>query len=301
MLFSISKNRQTIHETLLVLARKAPVADRPKIEALQLSIREINLIEDLIVNLEPVEAFTKTICSDNKVIGARFVLGYFQLLKFFKREDDYKYLNEVRLFRALFRCNLPRRVKLEDEDFVQAMLDPNCKQSELFHSYISKENCSVLLSHHVDLFNCSAAAAEANADAGLMVADSAGSPQEQDQQGSVFSMISSLEDEYDVSAPTVVNNSEVLAYLNSARERVEPAAYWRKHSNNSLSKIFRKYGCILNSTATSERTFSRTGLIDQKKRANLLARNLQAIIFVYENHSICRDSLELFQDSDQPN
>ena len=48
-------------------------------------------------------------------------------------------------------------------------------------------------------------------------------------------MISSLEDEYDVSAPTVVNNSEVLAYLNSARERVEPAAYWRKHSNNSLS------------------------------------------------------------------
>lgn len=296
MLLSISKNRQVIHEVLLVIARKASPRDRPKFEALQLTIREINLIDELIVNLEPIEVYTKMICSDNKVIGARFVLGYFQLLKFFKREDDCKFLDEIRLFRALFRSNLPRRVKLEDEDFVQAMLDPNCKQSDLFTGYISKENCSVLLSHHVDLFNGSAAEAAANAEAALLVGG-----EEQDQQGSVFSMISSLEDEYEVAAPAVVNNSEVVAYLSSARERVDPEAYWKKHNSNSLSKLFRKYGCILNSTATSERTFSRTGMIDQKRRANLLAQNLQAIIFVHENYSICKDSLELVRDPEEPN
>ena len=203
-------------EALLILARNANDADQAQITSLELTLRELTLIEQLIKQLTPVEVFTKSVCSDNGVMGGRFIAGYFTLVQFFKQTGDQQYLPEIRLFRAFFRLNLPRRVPLCDEDFVQAMLDPNCKKSDLFHDYISKDSCTALLNEFTERFNGNAAEAAADLAAGLNV---------QDQSNSVYSMITSLEDEHELPPFETVNNAEILAYLNSPRELKEPTEY----------------------------------------------------------------------------
>lgn len=186
----------------------------------------------------------------------------------------------------LFRTNLPRRVPLQDEDFIQAMLDPNCKASNLFNRYISTDDCMSLLNQFANQFNESNQPSSPN--------DVSGASRSSD----VLDLINSMKSVNNVAPLVIVNNADVLAYLSSSRETANVAEYWKMRKDNSLSKLFRKYGSILNSTATCERTFSRTSLIDQKKRSSLLKDNLKAIIFIHENYVVCKDFLDLISESE---
>ena len=192
------------------------------------------------------------------MVGCEFIIGYFKLESFFKQTSDQLYKPEIVLFRAKVRANLTNRIQLRDEHFIQVILDPNCRGSNLFNRTISTNDCVGLLNQLV-------------------------SPNprttEQLNNNNLSQSIIELESSFNVSVPQTIDNVYILSYLNAERltEYQDTAAFWKSKRNHTLFNHFKKYGCLVPAIVISERTFSKTSLIDIEKRSRLLD------IYIYLN------------------
>lgn len=65
--------------------------------------------------------------------------------------------------------------------------------------------------------------------------------------------------------------------------KADPIEFWKKqqHAFPALSRVTRKYLCIPATSASSERTFSTTGLIITEKRNRLKPDIVSAMVFLH--------------------
>lgn len=285
---SILNNYPVIAEVLQQLASQSS-SNRNSLD-LELTPYELRLIAALIAQLEPFERFTLELCGDSQVTGSKFLRAFLTLERFFDSSTDvnYRQLPEIILFRAKVRGNLQARIPVTDDDVVQAILDPNCKVSEIFERFISNErSCAELISDKL---------AEANG-------ESIANEQPNQSINPVSFSMAQLENEFSVRSPTRSSQSaEVFSYLNSDRERVyiDPSDFWRKRPSHPLYKLYQMYGARVQVTVVSERTFSKTSLIDTQQRSALLDSNLESIIFINENYQICKQLIDQIILENQP-
>jgi len=274
MLRSIVDKVALINEALQQLL--ALHSDRVELLDLQITPSEQILMRELIIQLDPVEKYTKELSSD-KLVGCKTVLGYMELEDFFHQDKDQLYCREIKLFRMKFRLNLPRRVKLTEPHFLQAILDPNCRASPRIDRMLENLNeptsCVQLLQHYINP-SPTPRTASSNPISQRLEAVESGLPNQ------------------------VSVNDDIMSYLNAGRstEYIDPIDYWRSNQQSVLFPLFKKYGSLIPSTVVSERTFSKCSLIDTEKRSRLLDTNLEAIVFMHENLKLSEEALTAAAD-----
>ena len=81
---------------------------------------------------------------------------------------------------------------------------------------------------------------------------------------------------------------EFMHYSNKPCCRADVIEWWRQKEFvfPILSKLARKYLCVPASSVPSERIFSTTGNIVNKKRACLSSENVDMLVFLNKNHGL---------------
>ena len=84
-----------------------------------------------------------------------------------------------------------------------------------------------------------------------------------------------------------IARAEVLRYRSEAAIPVDqdPLKWWAVHKNlyPNMSRIARKYLCIVATSVPSEQLFSTAGNIVSEKRACLLPENVNKLVFLHAN------------------
>ena len=87
------------------------------------------------------------------------------------------------------------------------------------------------------------------------------------------------------SATSVAVEDEIERYkrMKSDPFKTDPIEFWKKlqYAFPALSRVARKYLCIPATSASSERTFSTTGLIITEKRSRLKPDIVSTVVFLY--------------------
>ena len=248
---------------------------------------ESSLIKVLIQHLNELEKFSKT-CTTDQVLDSTFLAALIELKSFFDVSLDQQYSFDAIIdFRTRFRANVDRRIEVKKQHVIGFLLDPQTKHSPLLDSYLERftddGQASTLLYEELIRIHQSAPEEPSTHQATSSVSNSA----------SRRLRIESLEQERNISSQNHLNlRQEIAVYLASPRLDLEVTEYWARKQDSALFKLFLKNSCIQVTSNKSEQTWSRASLINSKKRAKLLARNLRSTIFINVNYKLCRE-LEL--------
>ena len=239
------------------------------------------LIDELITQLDELEHFSRT-CTQDRVLDSNFLLSLIKLNKFFRAQCDAEFtFNSIKDFRRRFRANVDRRIVVTKEHVLAFLLDPQTKDSALIKEYVSKFTNDGRASS----FLCN----EINALKEQHPTDSNVQPANF-EVGSRKEDLERLEAEENIAQQTDSNLlSEVQTYLGSARVALEPSEYWARRSDSSLYSLFLSVGCIQLSSNKSEQTWSRSSLLNTKKRSKLLSSNLCSALYINVNYNICSE------------
>lgn len=82
---------------------------------------------------------------------------------------------------------------------------------------------------------------------------------------------------------------EINRYLSEPRVNFDTREYWLQNQNSVLYNLFLKNSSIQLSTIKSEQSWSKTSLLNTKKRAKMISSHLSELVYINMDYSYCEE------------